>query len=397
MSTPIGIGVIGLGESGQNHLEVISGDRVRPQPLSEEASEKFDVVQVGKKFAKRLLGRETSNIAQAASPDPGIESVNVIAVSDVDEARLASTKQKFQVPHGYTNYKELLARPDIDAVMIATPPMFHRDLTIEAARHGKHVFCEKPMAMTSAHCLEMLEATEKAGVLLQIGYMLRFSSERGRIADAIRNQDIGRPVLFREIMSLRAGGDQQWIHDERLGGGIVWEASHVIDFVRYLFGDPDIVFGIGGRYKPNKTTAIDTYAASFVFPSGDRAQVGDSYALKGFGWEKEQTGCRRHRTEIDIVGPGGYIQFPDADLSKRLTICTYGATDDKIEKFAWDSPWGEWGANGYKNQLAHFVECVQQNKMPRASGEEGLRTALLAETILESIRTGEARKFGALR
>ena len=74
-------------------------------------------------------------------------------------------------------------------------------------------------------------------------------------------------------MSLRAGGDQQWIHDERLGGGIVWEASHVIDFVRYLFGDPEIVFGIGGRYKPNKTTAIDTYAASFVFPSGDRAQV----------------------------------------------------------------------------------------------------------------------------
>ena len=106
MSSPIGIGVIGLGESGQNHLEVISGDRVRPQPLSEEASEKFDVVQVGKKFAKRLLGRETSNIAQAASRDPGIESVNVIAVSDVDEARLASTKQKFQVPHGYTNYKE---------------------------------------------------------------------------------------------------------------------------------------------------------------------------------------------------------------------------------------------------------------------------------------------------
>ena len=136
MSSPIGIGVIGLGESGQIHLEVISGDRVRPQALP-EPSEKFDVVQVGKKFAKRLLGREPSNGAQAVVPDPGIESIRVIAVSDVDEARLASAKQKFGVPHSYVDYKELLARSDIDAVLIATPPMFHRDITLDAGNECK--------------------------------------------------------------------------------------------------------------------------------------------------------------------------------------------------------------------------------------------------------------------
>ena len=392
MSNAIGVGVIGLGESGQNHLEVILGDRF-PQP-AQPAPTNSDLVAVGRRLARRLLGK--NRLEAPRPPDPGVEALQVVAIADVDEGRLALAKQKFGVVHTCTDYKKLLARKDIEAVLICTPPMFHPDLTIEAARHGKHVFCEKPMAMTSARCLEMLEAVEKAGVLLQIGYMLRFSNERGRIADAIRNNEIGRPVFFREIMSLRAGGDQQWIHDKNLGGGPVWEVSHIIDFVRYLFGDPELVFGIGGRYKPNKTSAIDTYAASLVFPSGDRALVGDSYALKGFGWEKEKTGCRRHRTEIDIMGPGGFIQFPDADLSKTLTICNYGEPEDRIEKFPWNSVWGEWGANGYKNQLEHFAECIRQKKRPKVSGEDGLRTALLAETILESIHTGEARKFGTL-
>lgn len=391
MGEPIGVGVIGLGESGQHHLEVITGDRVRPQTLP-QPSENLDLVQVGKKFAKRLLGRESSDRPEAPPPPyAGIERLKVVAISDVDEGRLRRAKEHFNVPYTSTDYKELLGRNDIDAVMICTPPTFHPNITIEAAQHGKHVFCEKPMALSSARCLEMLEATEKAGVVLQIGYMLRFSSERGTIANAIRNNEIGRPVLYREFFSLRAGGDQPWIHDQTLGGGPLWEVSHGIDFLRYLFGDPEQVFGIGGHYKPNQTSAIDTYAVSLMFPSGDRAILGDSYALKDFGWDN--IACRRQRTEIDIVGPGGYMQFPDADLSNKLTICAYGQSEDRIQKFKWGS---EWGANGYKAQLEHFAECIEQNKTPKVSGEEGLRTALLAETIMKSIETGTACKFGAL-
>lgn len=394
MNNPIGIAVIGLGESGQLHTGVIQGDR-RRQRL-EPTQQKTDLLRASRRFVRHLLGRGGS----PPPPDPGIEDLKIVAVSDLDGGRLAWAKDNFDIPEATTDYKQVLARTDVEAVLICTPPMFHPEITIEAARHGKHIFCEKPMAMTSAKCLEMLEATQRAGVILQIGYMLRFANERGKIADAIRNNKIGRPVFFREIMSLRAGGDQQWIHDKDLGGGPLWEVSHIIDFARYLFGDPENVFAIGGRYKPNKTSAIDTYAASLIFLSGDRALIGDSYALKGFGWEKEKTACRRHRTEIDIVGPNGYIQFPDADLSSKLTICTYGEPENRIEKFPWKSEWAEWGADGYKNQLKHFAECVRHNKTPAVSGDEGLRTAQLAETILDSIHTGEVRKlnkFGSKR
>jgi predicted dehydrogenase len=392
MSEPIGIGVIGLGESGQLHMSIIQGDRVRQ--AAQPAAAPLNFIGASRRFVRHVLGRDRPDTPRPF--DPGVESFKIAAVSDVDEGRLTAVKQQFDIPYATTEYKKLLARKDIEAVLICTPPVFHPEITLDAARHGKHIFCEKPMAMTSARCMEMLEATEKAGVVFQVGYMLRFATERGQIADAIRNEKIGRPVFFRESMSLRAGGDQRWIHDQELGGGPLWEVSHMIDFVRYLFGNPETVYGIGGRYKPDQTSAIDTYAASLVFPSGDRALIGDSFALKGFGWDKEKIACRRHRTEIDIVGPRGYMQFPDADLSHKLTICTYAEPENRIEKFPWTSEWAEWGADGYKKQFIHFAECIRQNKTPAVSGSEGLQTVQLAEAILSSIHTGEARRFGTL-
>src|SRR3954447_18852162 len=160
---PIGVGVIGLGESGQHHLEVLLGNRVQPQ-ASLKASEKLDLVQAGKRLAKRLLGRQSSEriTAPPPAPDPGIADLKVVAISDVDERRLHWAKEHFDVPYAFRDYKELLGRNDVRAIMICTPPTFHPEITIEAARHGKHVFCEKPMALSSARCLEMLEATEKA-------------------------------------------------------------------------------------------------------------------------------------------------------------------------------------------------------------------------------------------
>jgi predicted dehydrogenase len=390
MSNPIGVGIVGLGESGQHHIGAIQGDRRRPQVP--ETPAKQSLGQMSRSLVRKMLCKESPEPSRPF--DPGIEALRIIGVSDMDEDRLAWAVQNYDIPHTCTDYRKLLARKDIDAILICTPPAFHPQITIEAARHGKHVFCEKPMAMTSSRCMEMLEAVEKAEVIFQVGYMLRFATERGQIIDAVRNNKIGRPIFFREIISLRAGGDQLWIHDHELGGGPLWEVSHSIDFARYALGDPEVVFGIGGHYKPNKTSALDTYAVSMNFPSGDRALIGDSYALKNFGWDNEA--CRTHRTSIDIMGPGGYIQFPDADLSNRLTICSYSEPEDLIEKFRWRSIWGA-DEDAYRKQLEHFGECVRMKKRPDVSGYEGLRTVQLVETIYDSIRTGDARKFGVLQ
>ena len=239
----------------------------------------------------------------------------------------------------------------------------------------------------------MIHAAREAKVVLQVGYVLRFSEERRRIREAILNDEIGRPIFWREIYNPWAGGPS-WNVDEELCGGPLWENSHSLDFLRSIFGEPEVVFGMGGRYKPEKTTAADTIAVSLSFPSGDKALFTDSYGLSGFGWD-EWFGktSRQNFLQIDIVGPKGFIQFPDADLSQRLTICTYGNPEPRHEKMPWSSPTG---ADGYKNQLEHFFECVREGKPSLLPAEEALRTIQLVETVHRSMRTGEACKFARL-
>src|SRR5919198_3244482 len=132
MSDPIGIGVIGLGESGQHHISVIQGDRVRRQPAP--SPEKPTLVQRGRRLARNLLGRQRPEPPR--TPNPGIEDLRIVAVSDVEESRLAWAMQNYEIPHTCTDYKKLLTRKDIDAVLICTPPAFHPQITLEAARHG---------------------------------------------------------------------------------------------------------------------------------------------------------------------------------------------------------------------------------------------------------------------
>lgn len=376
---PLRVGVIGCGEIAESHVWVIQGDR---PPREEPTRSLKDVLRRGQKVARRLLGRKDP------PPRPGIEGIQIIAASEVDPERLAAFSQRFDIPHTYRSYRDLLARKDVDAVLVCTPPSVHAEIVLEAARQGKHIFCEKPMAMTSADCRRMVNAAKEAGVILQIGYVLRFSSERGRIRDAILNGEIGRPVFFRETGTLRAGAGQRWVHDQELGGGILWEYSHALDFIRHVFGEPELVFGIGGRYKPDKTSALDTIGVSLTFPSGDQAVFTDSYALRGFGGRK--FGARRERVLLDVMGPKGFAQFPDGDLARRLTICVYGDPEDRVEKMPWRN---DWGANGYRKEFEHFFECVREGKPSAVPGEEGLRTVQLLEAAFHSMRTGEVSHF----
>lgn len=383
---PVRVGVIGCGDMGGYLARMIRD----PQPRrGRKASPPSSAASRLVRKAKRILSPRRCDRARLkqdaprTSP-PTIPGVELVAASDVATKLLSEFCTTFAIRAGYVNYQELLGRKDVGAVLICTPPHTHAEIAIAAARHGKHVFCEKPMAMTSEECAEMVEAAKKAGVVLQIGYVLRFSTERGAIRDRVIEGAIGRPVFWREIYNPRGGPRQRWVHDNRTGGGPILENSHTLDFLRYVFGEPEVVFAVGGHYKPEDTTATDTIGVLLDFPSGDKALFADSYALAGFGWDR--TGCRPNQVQIDVLGPKGFIQYPDRHLSQVLTICRYcegGAHD--IEKRQWGS---DWGADGYLIELSHFFECVREGKKTAVPGEEGLRTVRLAEAVFHSVQTG---------
>jgi predicted dehydrogenase len=383
------VGIVGCGEVAEDqHLPLIQG--YRETENEQKRPIRKSIVETGRGLARRLLGKDQPT---AETPAERIEGAEIVAVSDINEKRVWAARKNFGVPHGYTDYRELLARDDLDAVLICTPPSFHPEIAIEAARRGKHIFCEKPLAMTSELCSRIIQAATDAGVILQVGYVLRFSEERRRIREAILNNEIGRPVFWREIYNVWAGGPS-WNVDHELGGGPLWENSHSLDFLRSIFGEPEVVFGMGERCKPQKTSAADTIAVSLIFPDGDKALFTDSYGLSGFGWDEwvDKT-CRRNFLQMDVLGPKGFIQFPDADLSQSLTICAYGNPEHRIEKIPWSTPTG---GEGYKNELEHFFRCVREGKPSLMPGEEALKTIQLVETVYHSMRKGEACKFGPL-
>jgi predicted dehydrogenase len=343
------------------------------------------MLRLGVDVYHKVRGRDREATQPRDSP-PAIEGAEIVAAADIDADRLSSFRATFGVQKTFIDYRELLADENVDAVFICTPPNLHASITAEAAAQGKHIFCEKPMALTAADCTRMIDATRDAGVTLQIGYVLRFSSDVSTIRDSILRGDIGRPVLWRQIMNLAAGANAMWVHDFNIGRGVLWEDSHYLDFMIYVLGNPATVYAIGGRFKPEKTTAPDAVVAAITFKAGDKALFTHSYSLPGFGLGKRSV--RRNWAQIDIIGPGGYIQFPGQDMSDILTTIRYSPHGEEVAvSAAWES---DWGANGYRDELEHFVQCVREGKPTRSPGEEARKVVVLLEGILQSMKTGEA-------
>ena len=135
-----------------------------------------------KKIRIGIIG--SGGIAQSCHM-PGYASIpdkcEIIAVADANEETAKTAAEKFGVSKVFTDYKDLLALPEIDAVSVATPNVFHKQPTIDALRAGKHVLCAKPMAINGNECREMIRAQKESGKLLQIALQWRFGGA-GKIA-----------------------------------------------------------------------------------------------------------------------------------------------------------------------------------------------------------------------
>ena len=125
---------------------------------------------------------------------------------------------KYGTKHWTSDQAELLARDDVEAVVICTPTGYHRDAVIAAAAAGKHIFCEKPMAMNVADCDAMERTCTGAGVVLQIGFVRHFCNEWLKLREIIQSGQIGRPVVWRSV-SGGSGAPTPWFFDKEIGGG----------------------------------------------------------------------------------------------------------------------------------------------------------------------------------
>jgi len=210
-----------------------------------------------------------------------VPGVKVVAICDIDPEALKKAVQAAteagSTPEPFAEYRKMLDRKDIDAVVIATPVDLHKEMAIAALEVGKHVYCEKPMALNPEQCRMVTNAAKSAKGIFQAGFQLRHDPNRAASMKVIHDGGIGK-VLF--LQAYRHTGDlpheMLWYFDRsRSGDNIVEQACHIIDLMVWAAGHhPLRAFGTGGinlfKNVPPGRTTMDNYAVIYEFPNDVR-------------------------------------------------------------------------------------------------------------------------------
>ncbi|MGQ9731800.1 MAG: Gfo/Idh/MocA family protein [Candidatus Zipacnadales bacterium] len=295
------------------------------------------------------------------------EEAFIACAMDVSEAAAKAHCEKYATPHWTTDMNELLARDDVDAVVVCTPTGFHKHAVLAAAAAGKHILCEKPMAMTVADCEAMDEACQQAGVILQIAFVRHFCNEWLMLRDLILAGRIGRPIVWRSF-SGGSGAPTPWFFDRKIGGGpFIDGAVHNYDFARFIFGEAANVVTDLRRLKTN-TTAWDTGTVIVNFYSGDQQIICWSWGLPGFGYKVKADSAH------DVLGPLGSITFPGGNCL-QLNL----EDGEHLVEFEPDTS-SDW----FGKQMAHFLRCCRLGQQPVTGAREGLEATRIAQAALSA-------------
>lgn len=251
-----------------------------------------------------------------------VKGITVVAICDLDDARLnaamkAATDKGFS-PAAYKDFRKMLDdRKDIDAVVIATPVDTHKMIAVAALEVGKHVYCEKPMAVEPEDVRTMVNAAASAKGIFQAGFQLRHDPNRSTAMKYIHSGALGK-VLY--VHGMRHTGDLPhefaWYFDRKRSGDIIVEqACHILDLFVWAIGKPPLrAFGSGGinLYKgnPEGRTAMDNYSVIYEFPDDVRVNFSQIYFdPPGFTGIKERVFCAGGAVDL---GTATY-----AELGKR--------------------------------------------------------------------------------
>ena len=280
-------------------------------------------------------------------------------------------KKKYGIPDGncysYENFDTIKDNQDIDIVYIVLPNSMHAEYTIRAARAGKHVICEKPMAVSVRECEEMIKACAEAGVLLSIGYRLHFEPYNLAMAELHKNKDIGaiKKIKGENGMDIEPG---VWRLNKALAGGgpLMDLGIYCVQGAIYTAGEDPIAVTAKEEAKEDKEKFREVEQAlswTMEFPGGAVAECTTSYAK----------GMNLLRAE----GDKGWMELSPSYM--------YEGLKGKSNKGELHLP----EVNQQAQQMDDFALCVKENKKSKVPGEMGLRDVKILMAIYEAMRTGK--------
>jgi scyllo-inositol 2-dehydrogenase (NAD+) len=324
------------------------------------------------------LGRRHAENVRYAIPE-----ARLVAVVDRDLNRARLVAEDLSVEQAAERMEEVADRKEIQAFVVASPSKFHPEAIEIAARHGKHVFSEKPIALTLNEADRALEAVSKAGVLLQIGFMRRYDPAYADARKRIDAGEIGEPIMFKSL-----GRDRQPPPDDFYRGGINGtlfsdSAIHDFDLARWMMNDEvaevHAYAGLLASPELARFNEIDVCLINLQFKRGGIGSV-EAFRKSNYGYDI--------RTEI--TGTKGSIQIGYLNQTANLTLTRSGPSYDIVDH------WLVRFADAYLFELRDFVRRVLAGSPAGVTGDDGKRaliTALAAERSYREccpVKTGAA-------
>ncbi len=204
-------------------------------------------------FRLAVVGAGRAGMLHTVNAREWLPGAELVCIVDTDRETAVRAGRQLSVP-AFTSLEETLAAVAVHGVVITTPTFTHASLVKLAASAGKHVFCEKPMALSTSECDEMAEAAAAAKVVLQIGFVRRFQPEFVEAKQRVQSGSIGTPMVLRSI-TRGPGLPPAWAHDLRRSNGMLAEVnSHDFDCVRWLAGSEiERVYAETANFKGART------------------------------------------------------------------------------------------------------------------------------------------------
>jgi len=292
---------------------------------------------------------------------PGAEFA---AVADVNHEGAKRVASQYGARRHYGDYAELLTQEDIDAVIIATPSNTHERVIVDAANAGKHIFSEKPLALTMQGCDAAISAVKVSGVKLQVGFMRRYDPAYLTAKQKIDEGVIGTPVMFKSVGRDPKRTSLEFARRVNSGGLIMDMGIHDFDLARWLMGsEVKRVFSEGECLvypELKEVNDIDNAIISLKFENGAVGSI-DVSRNAVYGYD----------VSTEVLGSEGSLFISKEKQTPLLVKTRAGVTHDTVPYFM------QRFAEAYAAEIKDFVACLESDKEPTVSGHEGRKAVAI--------------------
>ncbi|WP_165075275.1 Gfo/Idh/MocA family protein [Paludisphaera rhizosphaerae] len=310
-----------------------------------------------------------------------VSDARLVAVAGRSEASQERARSEQPSAKVYGDYREMLAREDLDAVSVVLPSDLHHEVGSAVLESGRHLLLEKPMALSVEDCDRLIDLAAARGKLLAIGHELRMSSLWGKVKELVDAGAVGEPLyalveLWRKPYRQGSSG---WRYDiSRVGSWILEEPIHFFDLARWYLssaGDPTTVYASANGSRPDHPELLDNFSAIVNFPKGRYAVVSQTLS----GWEHHQT--------VKLTGTEGALWASWSGAMDRTfepTASLKRSVGDRIEEVSLMRPSGE--VYELVEEVEAFTRAVREGTRLPCTGEDGRWSTYLCLAAERSLR-----------